>query len=156
METSAEIKNIASALLVFHKNVEKVKKSAENPFFKSAYADLPAILDAIKDPLQEAKLTFTQFPVGAHGLTTLLMHTSGEWMKATYEMVPVKNDPQGHGSAITYARRYALGAILGISTEEDDDGNSASAPTQKVKHTAPAKERTINSDDGISMGDNDL
>lgn len=157
METSQSIKEIASALLTFHEKVEKVKKSAENPFFKSAYADLPAILDAIKQPLQEAKLAFVQFPTGVSGLTTLLMHTSGEWMKSTYEMKPSKDDPQGHGSAITYARRYALGAVLGISTEEDDDGNTASArPTQKVRTTSPGKERVIQTEEGISMGDNDL
>lgn len=143
METSTSIKEIATALLTFHNHVGAVKKSAENPFFKSSYADLPAILEAVKKPLQSAGLSFAQFPVGQHGLTTILMHTSGEWMKATYEMVPVKNDPQGHGSAITYARRYALGAILGISTEEDDDGNSASTkPAQIVKTTAlPEKEK---------------
>lgn len=157
METSATIKDIASALLTFHEKVGTVKKSAENPFFKSSYADLPAILEAIKQPLQDAGLSFAQFPTGQHGLTTILMHKDGEWMKSTYEMVPVKNDPQGHGSAITYARRYALGAILGISTEEDDDGNDASTkPAQKVRTTAPPKERVISADDGISMGDNDL
>jgi hypothetical protein len=133
MEKSASIKEIASALVLFHKEVGKVKKEATNPFFKSKYASLPNILDAIEDPLGNSGLSYAQFPSGEHELTTILMHISGEWMQASYKMQPTKNDPQGLGSAITYQRRYALGAVLGLNIDEDDDGNKSSAPVKQKK-----------------------
>ena len=128
MNKSDSIKNIAAALQLFHLKMGKVSKSANNPFFKSKYAPLPDILEAISEPLDESGLTFSQFPDG-DSLTTILMHPeSGEWIEASYSMHPVKSDPQSVGSAITYARRYALGAILALNIDEDDDGNKASAP----------------------------
>ena len=129
MEKSQSLKNIAAALVLFHVKVESVKKDANNPFFKSKYASLSNILDVVNDPLNESGLTFCQFPTDTNGLTTILMHSeSGEYIQATYEMTPTKNDPQGRGSAITYQRRYALAAILGLNIDEDDDGNAASTP----------------------------
>ena len=108
-----------------------IAKTETNPFFKSKYADLGTILSAIKDPLQKVGLTFSQFPSGENELTSIIMHPeSGEWMEATYKMTPSKNDPQGQGSAITYQRRYALGAILALNLGDDDDGNMASTPSQ--------------------------
>jgi hypothetical protein len=128
MEKSQTIKEIATALCNFHKEVSKVKKSETNPFFKSKYADLSSILDVIREPLINNNLSFVQFPTGENQLTTLLMHSSGEWIQGEYKMTPTKNDPQGLGSVITYQRRYALGAILGLNIDEDDDGNKASTP----------------------------
>jgi len=126
---------IAGALMGFHSTVPAINKNAENPFYRSKYADLPAILKAIKDPLQSAGLAFAQFAVGRDGLTTVILHPeSGEWFKSTFEMKPAKDDPQGRGSALTYQRRYALCAALGLDTDEDDDGNAASrqdAPKQQ-------------------------
>ena len=125
--SSESVRGIASALLQFQTEMGVVYKSDNNPFFRSKYASLATILSAIKTPLVNAGLTFTQFPTGENGLTTILMHpVSGEWMEATFTMKPVKADPQGQGSAITYQRRYALGAILGLNIDEDDDGNTAS------------------------------
>lgn len=127
MIKSDSIKNIANALKTFHKEMGVVSKSETNPFFKSKYASLPTIQEAIREPLQISGLTYSQFPDGLNGLTTVLLHPeSGEFLEATYQMTPSKNDPQGQGSAITYQRRYALGAILGLTIEEDDDGNAAS------------------------------
>lgn len=132
METSTEIRNLAKALLTFQAEMGVVAKSDTNPFFKNKYASLPVILSAIKDPLQKAGLTFTQFPTGENEMTTTLLHAdSGEFMRGTFKMTPAKNDPQGQGSVITYQRRYALGAILGLNIDEDDDGQAASAPTAK-------------------------
>ena len=135
MEKSESIKELATALCKFQGAVEKIKKGSENPFYHSKYADLTSILDVIRKPLSENGLSFVQFPTGQNGLETTLMHTSGEWMSAIYEMKPIKSDPQGLGSAITYQRRYAIGSILGLSTEDDDDGNNASKPAsgQSVK-----------------------
>src|SRR5690349_14949873 len=126
MLKSTEIKNLAAALAKFQGNIEAIKKDSVNPYFKSKYADIAAIIEAIKKPLSENGLSYAQFPTGFGGLTTILMHTSGEWIEDTMEMKPTDDKPQSAGSALTYARRYALGAILGLATEEDDDGNAAS------------------------------
>ena len=131
MNKSPEIKNLASALAKFQADTEAVKKGAVNPFFKSHYADFASIVEAIKKPLSDNGLSFSQFPTGHGGLTTILMHSSGEWMEDTFVMEPVDAKPQSVGSAITYARRYALGAVLGLATEDDDDGNEASKPASK-------------------------
>jgi hypothetical protein len=132
MEHSESIKEISKALCVFHSEVGKVKKTSTNPFFKSKYADLSSILDVISQPLVNAGLSFVQFPTENHGMTTMLMHESGEWLKGNYNMEPTKKDPQGLGSVITYQRRYALGAVLGLNIDVDDDGNGASEePTIK-------------------------
>lgn len=126
MNKSNTIGELAKALAVFHLKVDTVKKDAKNPFFKSSYASLSNIIEAINDPLIEAGLSYSQFPDGDNGLTTILMHgDSGEFIEATYSMRPVKDDPQGRGSVITYQRRYALAAILGLNIDEDDDGNTA-------------------------------
>lgn len=128
MNKSESIKAIAAALCNFQNEVGKIKKGETNPFFKSKYASLADILDVIQKPLSNNELAFVQFPEGEHQLTTMLLHTSGEWISATYSMTPAKNDPQGLGSVITYQRRYALGAVLGLNIDDDDDGNAASMP----------------------------
>jgi len=126
MKRSENITELMKALACFRGKVGKVKKDANNPFFKSSYASLPHILEAIERPLDECGLSFTQLPDG-HGLTTVICHTeSGQYMESTFEMVPQKNDPQGWGSAITYNRRYSLVSVLGLNVDEDDDGNKAS------------------------------
>lgn len=137
MTRSESIKEIGKALGLFHTNVAKIPKTDSNPFFKSKYAALPSILDAIQVPLEESNLVFTQMPDGEF-LTTLLIHfESGEFIESSYKMNPVKTDPQSIGSAITYARRYALGAILGLNIDEDDDGNKASAKGTTPPPPAP-------------------
>ena len=90
------------------------------------------MLKAIKEPMAKAKLSFVQFPTGK-GLTTILMHDTGEFISSFMELMPIKEEPQAQGSAITYARRYALSAILGLDTEADDDGNQASTPLESKK-----------------------
>lgn len=126
MTKSDNILNLSKALLQFHLKVGKIKKDASNPFLKSKYASLSNILDAIETPLSESKLAFTQFPSGDNGLVTILIHTeSGEFMQCEYNMKPVKDDPQGRGSVITYQRRYALASVLGLNIDEDDDANTA-------------------------------
>jgi hypothetical protein len=126
MNKSESIKNIAGALVKFQASVSKVAKEANNPFFKSKYASLANILDTIQKPLSECGLAISQFPDG-NALTTIILHAdSGEWMESSYVMPVVKqNDPQAMGSAITYARRYALGSILNLNIDDDDDGEKA-------------------------------
>jgi len=125
MQQSNTISELAKALVVFHVKVDTIKKDAKNPFFKSTYASLPNILEGINEPLIESGLSVAQFPTGENGLTSILLHESGEFISAEYQMRPVKDDPQGRGSCITYQRRYALASILGLNIDEDDDGNTA-------------------------------
>lgn len=131
METSPTIENLAAALAKFQGQVSNVKKDGVNPFFKSKYATLENVIATVRGSLQENGLAFSQFPTGENELATILMHSSGEFIRATAKMNPKDNTPQGQGSAITYLRRYALSAILGIATEEDDDGNAASEPPKQ-------------------------
>lgn len=144
MQTSESIKEISAALVFFHSIVPKIAKDANNPFFKSKYASLSGILETISDPLVKSGLAIVQLPENENGLTTRLLHTSGEWMEATYTMKPKQDTPQDRGSAITYQRRYAVGAILSLNIDDDDDGNAASGRIDKkevVKET-PNKKNT--------------
>jgi hypothetical protein len=126
MNKSQTISELCKALTLFHVKVGDIVKDAKNPFFKSSYATLQNIQEAIREPLIECQLTVSQHPEGEHGLTTILMHSSGEWIESYYVMTPVKNDPQGIGSCITYQKRYALVSILNLSVNDpDDDGNQA-------------------------------
>lgn len=125
IEKSQSIGNLAKALALFHVKVGTIEKDARNPFFKSNYASLSNILAQINEPLSESGLTFSQLPTGEHGLTSILIHAeSGEYLQSCYDMKPVKDDPQGRGSVITYQRRYALAAILGLNIDDDDDANA--------------------------------
>lgn len=138
MEKSPSIVNIAKALKQFHAEIGKIPKDAMNPFFNSRYATLSGILAAIKEPLQNAGLTFTQFPSAENGLFTILMHPdSGEYMQSEFFIKPVKNDPQALGSVISYMRRYALAAVLGLNLEEDSKApmpvSKADKPTDEKK-----------------------
>lgn len=136
MKTSDSIINIAGALLQAQKNTTFAVKDAVNPHLKSKYADLPSVIDAIKQQLNDAGVVYLQTPGSMSNmyltLTTRLMHISGEWIEDTMEMPMIKQDPQGYGSALTYARRYALSAITGLY-QDDDDGNNA--VNQKKKKT---------------------
>lgn len=125
MHKSNNLSELAKSMILFQVKVESIKKDAKNPFFKSSYASLSNILESIKEPLIESGLSLLQFPTGDYGLTTILLHESGEYLKSEYSMKPVKDDPQGRGSAITYARRYAIASILSLNIDEDDDGNTA-------------------------------
>jgi hypothetical protein len=148
MQTSESIKNIATALVQFHDEVGKISKDAINPFFKSTYCSLPNILDAINAPLVKNGLSIVQSPEGENGLTTRLMHISGEWMESNYIMKPVKDTPQDRGSVITYQRRYAIGAILSLNIDDDDDANKAthgsSAPQQAAQPTDKIEKPWLN------------
>jgi hypothetical protein len=128
MEKSEQIGQLATALAAAQGQMHSASKSAENPYFKSKYADLSAIVDSIKEPLNNNGIAYIQTTDIADGsviVETMLVHTSGEWIMGRLKMRPVKDDPQGIGSCITYARRYGLQAIVGLDTE-DDDGNAAS------------------------------
>lgn len=147
---SESIADLTKALVQVQKSLTTAKKNAENPFFRSKYADLAAIWEVCREPLAENGLAVTQLPTilddGTQTLTTMLLHESGEWLTSVLKILPNKpNDPQAVGSAITYARRYALAAIVGVTVEgEDDDAQAASQkPTSTRGQSArPRQEET--------------
>lgn len=145
MQKSDTIGELAKALASAQGLIEGAKKDSENPFFKSKYADLASVRDACQSALSKNGLAVVQVPstaIGEHStvisVETLLMHSSGEWILGDLSAIPVKEDPQGIGSCITYLRRYALAAFAGVAPE-DDDGNAASGPSngKPMQRNAP-------------------
>lgn len=142
MKQSETIANLAAAMAAAQGSMGAAIKGNSNPFFKSKYADLGSVIQAIKPHFAEHGLSYVQFPVtgeNAVGVTTRLMHSSGEWLEQEYFIPLGKMDAQAAGSAITYARRYALQAIAGIPAE-DDDGNAATQAAPKAVTKGQAKE----------------
>jgi len=140
MIKSESIAKLADALSKAQKEMKNAIKDSSNPFFKSNYADLASVREACQGPLSDHGLAVIQLPEtdseGKPCVTSVLLHSSGEWIAGTLTMNPVKADPQGIGSAITYARRYQLAAITGIATE-DDDGNAASGNSEPKRAAEP-------------------
>lgn len=124
MQKSDTIAEITKALCKVQAIVESAKKDASNPFFKSKYADLSAVWDAIRKPLTDNNLAVAQTTdIDGEGVIveTLLLHISGEWIMGRLHIIPAKDrDPQAIGSAITYGRRYGLMAMIGVTPEDDD------------------------------------
>jgi hypothetical protein len=129
------MKQIASALVKAQKAFGPALKTATNPHFKSRYADLAACVEAVIEGLNSAGIALVQrTSLDDAGVTveTVFVHESGEMLECGKLHVPAaKHDPQGYGSALTYARRYSLMAACGIAPE-DDDGNAGSKPAPKV------------------------
>jgi ERF superfamily len=132
MEKSPTISELSKALVNFQKEMNPVSFDATNPFFKSKYVTLSALVSESKDLLAKNGLVVSQLIEDEGSVTTILLHTSGEYLSSKLSLKPVKDDPQGHGSAITYARRYAYASILGIVSDSDDDGNQASSAKPAV------------------------
>jgi len=141
MKHSESIAALAGALAKAQLQIEPASKNATNPHFRSHYADLASIWDACRGPLNTNGLSIVQFPcdgdVGRTGLCTMLLHSSGEYISEVVTTRSQKDDPQGLGSALTYLRRYALAAVVGVTATEDDDGNAASTPAN-ARVAAPA------------------
>ena len=128
-ECSQDIAELSKALCKAQGAMKGAVKDSSNPFFKSKYADLSAVWDDVREPFAKHGLSVIQMPTGGVGnvsLVTQITHDSGQWIRSKLTMVPVKTDPQGIGSCITYARRYALAAMAGVY-QIDDDGNHASS-----------------------------
>jgi hypothetical protein len=133
MRASEQLNELAGALSKAQAMLRGAVKDSTNPHFKSRYADLASCWDACREALAANGLSVVQLPEGNGGvveMTTMLLHTSGQWIACTGCFTATKADPQGLGSCITYARRYQLCAIVGISPE-DDDGNAASEPMKQ-------------------------
>jgi len=144
---SESIAKLSEALAKAQGEMGHAQKAADNPFFKSKYADLPAVIDAARSHLSKYGLSViqvTDFTPDGISLITQLNHSSGEWIRGSYPVRPVKQDPQGFGSALTYARRYAYQSMVGIATSlDDDDGNAASGNSIKPE-SAASQQRKFN------------
>ena len=163
---SENLNELAAALSQAQANFKPAPKDAKNPFFKSNYATLDSIWGSIREPLTTAGLSVTQIPVEDDKglkLVTVLLHSSGQYISSQMYLKTAKDDMQSMGSALTYARRYALSAMVGAVTGDDDDGNEASntnghqpapkkvdprkAYTDKLK----AYQATLNARDGTEL-----
>jgi hypothetical protein len=144
MQTSEQINELAAALAKAQGQIQGAVKDSTNPAFKSRYADLASVWDACRVALSLNGLAVVQGPalVGQGvSVTTRLLHSSGQWAESTLILPMDKATAQGAGSAITYARRYALAAMVGVAPDDDDDGNAASQPAQQQR-PAPKPEPT--------------
>lgn len=150
---SDSIAELSKALILFHQKCPKIPKASRNPFLKSKYADLSTILDIVQPVLNECELVVSQHPTPDYGLTTIISHSSGEWMRSEYKMQPLESvvekgrgdspavkavTPQSIGVIITYQRRYALGAILALNIDDDNDGQQDTGAASSGKETKPA------------------
>jgi len=142
MQQSESIANLTLALSIVQGKMSYAVKDSANPFFKSKYADLESVWDACRSLLSENGLAIMQFP-GLYSeldksmsLTTIISHKSGEFITQEMSVPVTKADAQGAGSAITYMRRYALAAVVGV-VQADDDGNAASNPQSKPAVVKP-------------------
>lgn len=143
MDKSESITELTKALVKFQAALKPAVRDKTNPYLKSRYADLSGVWEVCRALLQENRLAVVQvsgIDAGGTYLETLLAHESGEWISGRYPLKPVKpDDPQALGSALTYARRYSLAAVLGIVTEDDDaEGAMARTPPLNLKPASKA------------------
>lgn len=135
MLKSEQVNELAAALAKAQGQLEGAKKSSSNPFFKSKYADLAECWNTCRKALTANEISVIQMPEeitenGRLNITTMIAHSSGQYISSTLTMTVTKLDPQAIGSAITYGRRYALAAMVGLA-QEDDDGEKAMARQEK-------------------------
>ena len=129
MNKSDSIAALAAALAKAQGTMKGAVKDSANPFFKSKYADLASVVEAIRSAFSANGLSYIQTIQPSDRdevrVETMILHSSGEWISCGVLALPVsKVDAQGYGSALTYARRYSLSAAVGVAPE-DDDGNAA-------------------------------
>ena len=138
LNKSESIENLSKAMSEFQKNLKQPLKDANNPFFKSKYVPLENVVEAITEAAGPLGISFMQYASGDDNgnieVGTIILHQSGEYIEfPSVRMKPEKQTPQAYGSAITYAKRYALSAVFGITSDKDDDGNEASGNGRKKK-----------------------
>lgn len=136
---SPTITKFAAAMTLVQAEMGSAPENAKNPHFNSSYADLSSVINTAKPVLAKHGFSMLQFPSGMPPnarVTTVVLHSSGEWMAGDLTLRPSKDDPQGHGSAISYARRYSGESVLNMATK-DDDGNNASQSGNQPRQDAP-------------------
>lgn len=134
-EQSTSVNEIFAALAKAQAEIKNAKKSSDNPFFKSKYADLAEITETCRGPLTANAICVVQGTVSRDskvGVRTMLGHSSGQWMACTALATPKDNGPQSYGSVVTYLRRYSLASMTGVATE-DDDGERAEGRDKSAK-----------------------
>ncbi len=140
MQHSESVKEIFGAFSKFRAQVKQPQKTASNPYFNSKYVTLEGVMQAIDAALPGTGLAYSQLTEnGDNGVSvsTLITHSSGEWMIiGPLTLNPTKRDPQGQGSAITYAKRYQLASAFGISSDIDDDGNAGTFGSNQQGRTS--------------------
>ena len=137
MKTSENINDIALALSKAQAVMSGAKKDSKNGFFKTSYSDLASVMAAISKPFADNDLCFIQGAEAADNkiaVTTRIIHKSGQWFESITTLPPTKNDAQGYGSAITYAKRYGLQAMAGVPSV-DDDGQEAVKQNRIIDYT---------------------
>ncbi len=157
MQKSETINELATALAKAQGQIQDAKKDSSNPFFKSHYADLASIWAACRKPLSDNGLSVVQtieVKEGKRILESILFHSSGQWISSSLDLLAKEETEQALGSAITYTRRYALSALVGISPDDDDAeaamarpfGNQLPASARSEKPQPVASEATPASD----------
>jgi hypothetical protein len=147
IQSSADIAELAKALTAAQRNLGAAKKDSTNPHFRSKYADFAAVVEASRPALTANGLAVVQ---GAAGdgpvvtITTRLLHNSGQWIESSLSMRAKDDSPQAIGSAITYGRRYGWSSIIGLASEEDDDGNATTQPTKPREIAATTPDGYVN------------
>ena len=141
MNSSETIKNLADALAKAQGELKNPRFDSVNPHFKSKFASLAAVRDAVIPAFSKHGISVSQWPIGSDGhagCKTILAHASGEWIHESF-IIPVdKPNAHGYASAVTYAKRISLQSIAGVVGDEDDDGNAAVTVEEKAK-PAPDK-----------------
>jgi hypothetical protein len=147
MQHSDSTKELFEGFAKFRAQVKQPVKAADNPYFNSKYVTLEGVMQSIDTALPGTGLAYCQLVENCQdgvSVSTLITHSSGEWMMVgPLTLAPVERNPQGYGSAITYAKRYQLASVFGISGDVDDDGNAGTfgggnAGSQQVQ--APEEE----------------
>lgn len=142
IRTSDALDKFAPAFRAAQGDMTGVHKDRVNPHFKNRYATFESVCDTIRPVLGTHGLSWSQHPgpfdEGCIAITTRIMHDSGQWLESTFQMPVAKQDPQGTGSAISYALRYTLMAIMGLPPTDDDDGEAA-MPKPAAKPVAKPK-----------------
>jgi hypothetical protein len=142
VEQSPVIENLGKALSIAQSQMEGAKKDSINPHFRSKYADLESVWQGCRDALANNGLSVVQMPAFEDGMCVLytqLIHSSGEWIRSRSAAPIVKQDAQAVGSAITYLRRYALAAVVGVCPEDDDGNGCSDTPRQPEKRKPEAR-----------------
>jgi hypothetical protein len=140
VNTSEQINEIAAALSKAQSKIVGAEKDGRNPHFNAKYSSLASVWEACRGPLTENNLSVTQGLSNDDNrikCTTMLMHSSGQFIKSELSMTPQQGTPQAAGSCATYLRRYSLQAMVGVAPD-DDDGSAASAPSPTIRAATSA------------------
>jgi hypothetical protein len=152
----ATMKNIIQALLRAQQEISNARKDAANPHFRSRYATLESVLEAVKNPLNDHGIAIAQTcgkDSEGHFVETKLIHESGEQIESRIYLVLEKQSMQGFGSALTYGRRLGLASLVALGAEEDDDANRAEREAPKPVQARPAQRPIQQKGSGPSWDD---